>query len=79
MLNTVFVEVDSEKKRGAEQFRIHSVHTLQGFNIDGFISAMESGDVYIDFDARTGHNHGTKFRLRQGALPRLYRYAEQAL
>ena len=54
MLNTVFVEVDSEKRRGAEQFRIHTVHTLQGFNIEGFISAMESGDAYIDFDARTG-------------------------
>ena len=79
MLNTVLVEVDSEKTRGAEQFRIHSVHALQGFNIEGFISAIESGDVYIDFDARTGHNHGTKFRLRQGALPRLYRYTEQAL
>ena len=26
----------------------------------------------IDFDARTGHNHGTKFRLKNGVLPELY-------
>jgi hypothetical protein len=29
--------------------------------------------VLVDFDARTGHNHGTKFRLRQNFLPRLYK------
>lgn len=26
----------------------------------------------VDFDARTGHNHGTKFRMRQNCLPDLY-------
>ena len=26
----------------------------------------------VDFDARTGHNHGTKFRMRQNCLPNLY-------
>lgn len=25
-----------------------------------------------DFDARTGHNHGTKLRLWQNKLPTLY-------
>ncbi len=29
--------------------------------------------MLVDFDARTGHNHGTKFRLRQNFLPRLYK------
>ena len=33
---------------------------------------MEDGKVLVDFDARTGHNHGTKFRMRQDALPMLY-------
>ena len=33
---------------------------------------MEHGYVYVDFDARTGHNHGTKFRLKQGHLEQLY-------
>jgi len=27
----------------------------------------------VDFDARTGHNHGTKFRLHQNKLPLLYK------
>ena len=33
---------------------------------------MESGYVLVDFDARTGHNHGTKFRLKQGHWADLY-------
>lgn len=30
------------------------------------------GNILVDFDARTGHNHGTKFRMRQNCLPNLY-------
>ena len=30
------------------------------------------GDLLVDFDARTGHNHGTKFRLRKNAIINLY-------
>ena len=33
---------------------------------------MEEGKLLVDFDARTGHNHGTKFRLQQNCLPMLY-------
>jgi hypothetical protein len=36
------------------------------------VTAIEEGDVYVDFDARTGHNHGTKFRIKQNAIPKLY-------
>lgn len=45
---------------------------LQKFRIEGFLLALESNDILIDFDARTGHNHGTKFRLRQNKLHTLY-------
>ena len=45
---------------------------LQKFNFEGFLKALEEGKILIDFDARTGHNHGTKFRMRQDCLPTLY-------
>jgi len=45
---------------------------LRKFSTDKFIDALSSDYIYIDFDARTGHNHGTKFRLKQNALPLLY-------
>lgn len=35
--------------------------------------------VYVDFDARTGHNHGTKFRIRYTDIPSLYKNAEVVL
>jgi hypothetical protein len=39
---------------------------------DKLLKCIEDGHILIDFDARTGHNHGTKFRLRQGHWPDLY-------
>jgi hypothetical protein len=45
---------------------------LRKFSIDALTKAIEKGYVYVDFDARTGHNHGTKFRLRQDKFPELY-------
>jgi hypothetical protein len=41
-------------------------------NLQRLLDALEKGSVLVDFDARTGHNHGTKFRLRQECLPDLY-------
>jgi len=45
---------------------------LRKLDMGNFIDAIEKGDIYIDFDARSGHNHGTKFRLRREALINLY-------
>jgi hypothetical protein len=45
---------------------------LRKFSIRAFINAIENGYVYVDFDARTGHNHGTKFRWRHNRIADLY-------
>ena len=45
---------------------------LKKVNLKKFIQSMEKGLVYIDFDARTGHNHGTKLRIRYNDIPDLY-------
>ncbi len=76
LLNTFYVQAEARKVDGVEQFRYRSVTMLRGFHFPGFLAALEAGDVLVDFDARTGHNHGTKFRLRQHALPALYREVE---
>jgi len=55
-----------------EYFHYNHLSILQGFSIDNFLEALIQGNIFVDFDARTGHNHGTKFRLRQSALPQLY-------
>lgn len=76
LLNTFFVEATAKRDRSGEYFKIAKIHILQGFDLDHFIDSIESGSVLVDFDARTHHNHGTKFRLRQDSVPKLYRYAD---
>ena len=56
-------------------FCYKKIMMLQNFNFEGFLNALEKGDVLVDFNARTGHNHGTKFRMRQNCLPDLYKTA----
>ena len=72
LLNCFYVQAEAKREEGQEFFRYSNVMILQGFNINGLLSGIEQGYVYLDFDARTGHNHGTKFRLRQNQFPLLY-------
>jgi len=60
------------REGGREYFLYQDIMILQRFGLDRFLSAIEQGSVLVDFDARTRHNHGTKFRLRQDRLPDLY-------
>ena len=48
------------------------IKILQTFSFEAFLRAIEGGHILVDFDARTGHNHGTKFRIRKERLPDLY-------
>lgn len=79
LLNTFYVEAGVMKKDGKEFFHYNHILILQGFSLEKFIAAIAKGVVLVDFDARTGHNHGTKFRLRQNALPELYSDIQEVL
>lgn len=72
LLNTFYVQAEVRKEGDKEFFYYNRILILRGFSIDNFIQALVEGNVLVDFDARTGHNHGTKFRLRQNARPKLY-------
>ena len=69
---TVYAIADRKRDGGNEFFRYSRFLMLEQFQLSGFIDAIESGVVLVDFDARTGHNHGTKFRLKQNAYPDMY-------
>jgi len=72
LTNCFFVRAASKRSGGKTYFHYQDIMILQTFDQHHFIDALEKGDIYIDFDARTGHNHGTKFRLRSAAMPSLY-------
>lgn len=75
LLNSFYVQAEVKKEDGKEFYHYTKVMMLQKFSFDGFLQAMEEGLILVDFDARTGHNHGTKFRMRQNSLPLLYEKA----
>lgn len=76
LLNAFHVEAESNRINQEEYFKITTIRILQGLDLNLFIDAIDNGAVLIDFDARTHHNHGTKYRIRQDWIPRLYRYVD---
>jgi hypothetical protein len=81
--NCFYVRADVKRegkgKKRKEFFLYNYVLKLSSFDQDKFIQAIRDGKIYIDFDARTGHNHGTKFRIRYNDIPSLYKNAEVVL
>jgi len=72
LLNAFYVQAEVKIERKKEYYHYTKVMMLQKFSFEGFLKALEEGKILVDFDARTGHNHGTKFRMRQDCLPMLY-------
>lgn len=70
--NCFFVGALHKKIDGIEHFHYSKIYMLKRFSKERFMQAIEHGDILIDFDARSGHNHGTKFRFRNNRLIRLY-------
>jgi len=76
--NTVFVLFKRKKDQvtGEELFKIESAFLLTGFVEQKFDELFDAGSIAIDFDARTGHNHGTKIRIKRASLPLLFSNSE---
>lgn len=79
LLNTFYVQAEVMNESGIEFFHYTRILILQGFSVEKFINAIIEGNILIDFDARSGHNHGTKFRLRQNARQTLYSDIQEVL
>lgn len=70
--NCFYVKAAREMRDGKEYFHYSEILMLREISQEKFIDAIEDGAICVDFDARTGHNHGTKFRIRQNKIPELY-------
>lgn len=70
--NCFFLLAKSKRFGKKEFFKYTSVKMLEQLSLEKFVHGVENGLIYVDFDARTGHNHGTKFRIRRDRLPELY-------
>lgn len=72
LINCFFVQAETKREGGSIYYHYNSVLMLKGVDKSKFIDAIENGIVFVDFDARTGHNHGTKFRIKNKDIPSLY-------
>lgn len=70
--NLMYVKAASRKIDGEEYFKYEEIEAYIDPTLEQFIALMERGMIYVDFDARTGHNHGTKFRIRPAGKNELY-------
>jgi len=70
--NCFYVVADSKVEAAREFFLYKELYVLSGFSFEKFIGCIEEDVILVDFDARTGHNHGTKFRIKQGHWRYLY-------
>ncbi|OQA92262.1 MAG: hypothetical protein BWY26_00376 [Elusimicrobia bacterium ADurb.Bin231] len=77
--NCFYVIAERKIENRQEYFNFKNLYVMSGFEFNGFIKCIEEGSIYVDFDARTGHNHGTKFRIRQSAWKNLYSSFEKKI
>ncbi len=68
--NCFYIGVEVRNKD--TEFRVSVIRRLQGIRKGRVREAISEGLIAVDFDARTGHNHGTKFRIKNGRLYALY-------
>ncbi|WP_238579894.1 MvaI/BcnI family restriction endonuclease, partial [Treponema endosymbiont of Eucomonympha sp.] len=79
LLNCFYVQAESKKKNDIEYFHYSKAMKLETFSFSHFLEQIENANILVDFDARTGHNHGTKFRMRQNCLPYLYETVKEII
>lgn len=75
----ILADVKRENKGGnrVEYYHYNRIFMLKNLDTDKFVQSINDGTIVVDFDARSGHNHGTKFRLKSGHLKELYGSVEE--
>lgn len=72
LLNCFYIKAAVKRIEKIEHFHYQEIYVLEKFSPDKFIDTIAEGSMLIDFDARTKHNHGTKFRIKPNVFPQLY-------
>ena len=73
LINCFYIRAKVKRENGKEFYWYKEIMILEKFDIRKFLEAIEEGYIFVNFDARTGHNHGTKFRIKEEKFPFLYK------
>ncbi len=72
LTNCVYVLVEKKRIDEISYLRYCDMYFLSDITTISVINAIKRGILFVDFDARTGHNHGTKFRIKKNEIINLY-------
>lgn len=72
LLNCFFVLAEEKRENQKQYFHYFKAYMLKNFSIKKFKDSLEEGYIVFEFDARSGHNHGTKCRITEELVPSLY-------
>lgn len=72
LYNTIHMQVERREINGLMQVRYGSFRILGAATLERFLDAFERDAMVAEIDARTGHNHGTKLRVKQKEINSLY-------
>ena len=75
--HTLFVLCSTRKRSGIKQYCYKEAFLLKDIQPQKISNLINIGRMVIDFDARTKHNHGTKFRIQKNELNSLFDNAQQ--
>jgi hypothetical protein len=70
--HTLFCLVKSKVIDGEKYFKFDAATLFSGFMPERLDILFENRALFVDFDARTRHNHGTKFRIDIKSIGRLF-------
>ncbi len=77
MHNCFYVIAEKKKEGGVNYLRYNTIYKLEASSSKRFFQFIRDGHVYVDFNARTGHNHGSKYRIKQNYFHALFDSAEE--
>ena len=70
--NTLYCVAKTKKENNVKFFKFESAILFSKFNPSKFDILFSEKALYVDFDARTHHNHGTKFRVNLNSISKLF-------
>ncbi|MHA1769846.1 MAG: MvaI/BcnI family restriction endonuclease [Candidatus Thorarchaeota archaeon] len=74
--HTILILASQRKSGNYREFNYREAFIFRSLQRDALLDAIENGVIQIDFDARTGHNHGTKFRIQKDRLSTIFNSVE---
>lgn len=70
--HTLLVLRETKLENGQLYYRYKEAYLMKDIKPEAIVELINSGGLCIEFDTRSGHNHGLKFRIKRKSLHKLF-------